>query len=391
MALQDDVQAILDRGVSDGDVVGAVAQVVTGDGTVAAAAAGQRSADPEAGAGEMTIDTVCWIASMTKAITGTAAMQLVEQGRLDLDAPASGVVPSLAEVGVLEGFDDDGQPQVRPARSPITLRHLLTHTAGFGYEFWTEDLLRYQQATGVPSITTCELASLTAPALFDPGERWWYGTNIDFAGRMVEEVSGQRLGDYLDEHVLGPLGMDSTNFRISDDMAARQSAMHARLPDGSLVAIEFGLPPEPEFQMGGGGLYGTVGDYCRFMQMILGRGSRNGARVLQPETVDQMAANSMGDVRVVALPAVIPDLTNEAEFFPGVEKSWGLTFQINEEPLPTGRPAGGLMWAGLANSFFWIDMANQVAGAYISQQLPFADARSYQLYEDIESATYASL
>ncbi len=391
MALQDDVQAILDRGVSDGDVAGAVAQVVSGDGTLAAAAAGQRSADPGAGAGEMTIDTVCWIASMTKAITGTAAMQMVEQGRLDLDAPASGVVPSLAEVGVLEGFDDDGQPQVRPARSPITLRHLLTHTAGFGYEFWTEELLRYQQATGVPSITTCELASLTAPALFDPGERWWYGTNIDYAGLMVEEVSGQRLGDYLDEHVLGPLGMDSTNFRISDDMAARQSAMHARLPDGSLVAIEFGLPPEPEFQMGGGGLYGTVGDYCCFLQMILGRGSRNGAQVLQPETVDQMTANSMGDLRVVALPPVIPDLTNEAEFFPGVEKSWGLTFQINEEPLPTGRPAGGLMWAGLANSFFWIDMANQVAGAYISQQLPFADARSYQLYTDIETATYNSL
>ena len=391
MALQDDVQTILERGVSDGDVVGAVGQVVTGDGTLAAAAAGQRSADPDAGAGAMTLDTVCWLASMTKAITGTAAMQLVEQGRLDLDAPASGVVPSLAEVGVLEGFDDDGQPQVRPARSPITLRHLLTHTAGFGYEFWTEELLRYQQATGVPSVTTCELASLTAPALFDPGERWWYGTNIDYAGLMVQEVSGQRLGDYLDEHVLGPLGMDSTDFRISEDMAARQSAMHARLPDGSLVAIEFGLPPEPEFQMGGGGLYGTVGDYCRFMQMILGRGSRNGARVLQPETVDQMAANSMGDVRVVALPAVIPDLTNEAEFFPGIEKSWGLTFQINEEPLPTGRPAGGLMWAGLANSFFWIDMANQVAGAYISQQLPFADARSYQLYEDIETATYASL
>ena len=391
MALQNDVQAILDRGVSDGDVVGAVAEVVTGDGTLAAAAAGQRSADADAGAGAMTLDTVCWIASMTKAITGTAAMQLVEQGRLDLDAPASGVVPSLAEVGVLEGFDDDGQPQVRPARSPITLRHLLTHTAGFGYEFWTEELLRYQQATGVPSVTTCELASLTAPALFDPGERWWYGTNIDYAGLMVQEVSGQRLGDYLDEHVLGPLGMDSTNFRISEDMAARQSAMHARLPDGSLVAIEFGLPSEPEFQMGGGGLYGTVGDYCRFMQMILGRGSRNGARVLQPETVDQMAANSMGDLRVVALPAVIPDLTNEAEFFPGFEKSWGLTFQINEEPLPTGRPAGGLMWAGLANSFFWIDIANQVAGAYISQQLPFADARSYQLYEDIETATYASL
>jgi len=391
MALQDDVQAILDRGVNDGDVVGAVAQVVTADGVLAAGAAGERSADADAGAGPMTLDTVCWIASMTKAITGTAAMQLVENGQLHLDAPASDVVPGLADVGVLEGFDDDGQPQVRPARTAITLRHLLTHTAGFGYEFWTEELLRYQQATGTPSITTCELASLTAPALFDPGERWWYGTNIDFAGRMVEEVSGQRLGDYLGEHILGPLGMDSTAFPISDDMAARLAAMHARLPDGSLVAIEFGLPPDPEFQMGGGGLYGTVQDYCRFVQMILGRGSRNGARILRPETVDQMTANSMGDIRVVALPAVLPELTNEAEFFPGTEKSWGLTFQINEEPLPTGRPAGGLMWAGLANSFFWIDMANDVGGAYISQQLPFADARSYQLYEDIETATYGSL
>ena len=391
MALQEDVQAILDRGVSDGDVVGAVAQVVTADGVLAAAAAGERSADADAGAGPMTLDTVCWIASMTKAITGAAAMQLVEKGELHLDAPASEVLPGLADVGVLEGFDDDGQPQVRPARAPITLRHLLTHTAGFGYEFWTEDLLRYQQATGTPSVTTCELASLTAPALFDPGERWWYGTNIDFAGRMVEEVSGQRLSDYLDMHILGPLGMDSTAFGARDDMRARQSAMHARLPDGSLVAIEFGLPPEPEFQMGGGGLNGTVEDYCRFLQMMLGRGRRNGTQILRPETVDQMTVNSMGDLRVVALPAVLPELTNEAEFFPGTEKSWGLTFQINEEPLPTGRPAGGLMWAGLANSFFWIDMVNDVAGAYISQQLPFADARSYQLFNDIETATYSSL
>ena len=391
MALQEAVRAILDRGVSDGDVVGAVAQVVTTDGVLAAAAAGERSADAAAGAGPMTLDTVCWIASMTKAITGTAAMQLVERGELALDAPASDVLPSLADVGVLEGFGANGQPQVRPARAPITLRHLLTHTAGFGYEFWTEELLRYQQATGTPSVTTCELAALTAPALFDPGERWWYGTSIDYAGRMVEEVSGQRLSDYFDEYILGPIGMDSTGFRISDDMAARQSAMHARLPDGSLIAIEFGLPPEPEFQMGGGGLYGTVEDYGRFLQMILGRGSLNGARVLSPETVDQMTVNNMGDVRVVALPSAMPDLTNEAEFFPGIDKSWGLTFQINEEPLPTGRPAGGLMWAGMANSFFWIDLANGVAGVYISQQLPFADARSYQLYEDIETAAYSSL
>lgn len=391
MALQADVEAILDRGVSAGDVVGAVAEVVTVDGVLAAAAAGQRSADAAAGAGPMTLDTVCRIASMTKPITSTAAMQLVERGHLHLDTPASDVLPSLAEGGVLEGFDGDGTPRIRPARRPITLRHLLTHTAGFAYGIWSEPMLRYLQAIGRPEIIGGELATTTVPALFDPGERWLYGINLDFVGRMVEEVSGQTLPDYLDQNILGPLGMDSTAFDLTADMQARRSAVHRRLPDGSLETFDFVRPNEQQFRSGGAGLKGTVEDYCRFLQMILGRGSRDGVNVLRPETVDQMTVNNMGDLRVVALPAAMPELTNPAEFFGGVEKSWGLAFQINEEPLPTGRPAGGLMWAGIANSYFWIDMENQVAGAYISQQLPFADARSYRLYEDIETATYGHL
>ena len=391
MALQDDVQAILDRGAGVGDVVGAAAQVVAGDDILAAAAAGERSAEP--GAGPMTLDTVCWIASMTKAITGTAAMQLVERGELLLDEPASSVLPNLAEAGVLEGFDDGGRPVVRPARGPITLRHLLTHTAGFGYQFWNELLLRYQQTTGTHSITSGELVRRAepVPALFDPGERWMYSISIDFVGRMVEQVTGQRLDDYFEEHILGPLGMDSTGFALSDDMRARRAVLHRRLADGSLAVADRAPSPESEHPSGGGGLYSTVEDYCRFLQMILGRGSRDGVEVLRPETVDQMTVNNIGDLRVVALPSAMPELTHDAEFFPGVEKTWGLTFQINQEPLPTGRPAGGLMWAGIANSYFWIDMDNQVAGAYLSQQLPFADARAYQLYTDIETATYDHL
>ena len=390
--LQTEVQGILDRGVGAGDVVGAAAQVVTGDGVLAGAAAGIRSAATAADALPMTLDTVCWIASMTKAITGTAAMQLVERGELHLDEPASSVLPNLADAGVLEGFDRDGQPVVRPARGQISLRHLLTHTAGFGYPYWSEPLLRYHRATGTGSMTSGELvASTTVPALFDPGERWMYGISIDYVGRIVEEVSGRRLDDYFDEHILGPLGMDSTAFSLSDGMQSRLSAVHVRLPDGSLAARDLPRSPEPRFPSGGGGLYSTARDYCRFLQMILGRGSRDGVRVLRPATVDQMTANHIGDLRVVALPSAMPELTNDAEFFPGVRKSWGLTFQINEEPLPTGRPAGGLMWAGIANTFFWVDMDNQVAGAYMSQQLPFADTRSYHLYIDIETATYRSL
>ena len=389
MTLQAEVQDILERGVSAGDVAGAAAQVVTGDGLLAAAAAGSRSA---ATAEPMTLDTVCWIASMTKAVTGTAAMQLVERGELHLDEPASSVLPNLADAGVLEGFDRDGQPVVRPARGQISLRHLLTHTAGFGYQFWSELLLRYHRQTRTDSITSGELvATTTVPALFDPGERWMYGISIDYVGRIVEEVSGQRLDDYFDEHILGPLGMDSTGFSLSDEMRSRLSAVHVRQPDGTLTARDLPRSPEPRFPSGGGGLYSTAQDYCRFLQMILGRGSLNGVRVLRPTTVDQMTANNIGDLRVVALPSAMPELTNDAEFFPGIHKTWGLTFQINEEPLPTGRPAGGLMWAGVANTFFWVDMDNQIAGTYMSQQLPFADVRSYQLYIDIETATYRHL
>ncbi|WP_419838705.1 serine hydrolase domain-containing protein [Candidatus Poriferisodalis sp.] len=388
MSLGDTVQGILDRGVADGDVVGAVARVISADGEICSAAAGTRGADSDV---PMSDDTVCWIASMTKAITGTAAMQLVEQGQLSLDGPGAEVLPLLGELDVLTGFDDDGNPVTRPRNGDITLRHLLTHTAGMGYDIWSPELGQYEEVTGTPGVTECRKETLSIPLLFDPGDRWFYGTGIDCAGQMVEAVSGMSLGEYMSEHIFGPLGMTDTSFKISDDMRARISAMQARMEDGSLVEMPFEIPQEPEFEMGGGGLYSTVDDYCRFLAMMLNGGSLNGNEIVSPETHAQMVTNAMGDLRVTMLPTAIPPYSFDAEFFPGVEKSWGLTFQINEEPAPTGRPAGGLMWAGLANSYFWIDLQNQVAGCYISQQVPFADPRSYGLYEAIETATYNSL
>lgn len=388
MSLTTTVQEILDRGVADGDVAGAVAMIIGPDDTVAEAAAGERTL----GSGQpMTLDTVCWIASMTKAVTGTAAMQLVEQGRLDLDAPASDVIPALGDVEVLDGFDAAGQPLTRPRKGEITLRNLLTHTAGFGYDIWSEDLVRYNEATGTPNITSCEDRALTTPLVNDPGKRWLYGINIDYVGKMVEAVSGQKLGAYFRQHIFEPLGMTSTAFKITDDMRERLAGMHTRTEDGGLEPMEFEIPQDPEFEMGGGGLYSTVVDYCEFLRMFLNHGAVGEERILRPETVDQMTANNMGDIRVEKLHSAIPPYSNDAEFFPGLDKAWGLTFEINTEPAPTGRPAGGVSWAGLANSFYWIDIQNQVAGAYISQLVPFADPRSYQLYYDIESATYDNL
>ena len=388
MALKDSVDGILEAAVSRGDVPGVVAAATTAEGTVYEGGFGERAVGSGAA---MTPDTVGWIASMTKAVTGAAAMQLVEQGKLELDGPASAVIPYLGEVGVLEGFDDDGQPKMRPPKRPVTLRHLLTHTSGYVYEIWNTDILAYQEAKGIPQITSCENAALTTPLLFDPGERWDYGIGIDWAGKMVEAVSGQRLGQYMKENIFDPLGMGDTAFKVSPAMQERLATVHVRGEDGAWMAMEFMVEQDPEFEMGGGGLYSTVGDYLKFIRMILNRGAANGHRVLKPETVDAMSVNSIGDNRVVNLATAMPPYSNDAEFFPGMEKTWGLTFMINNEEAPTGRTAGSLAWAGLANSYFWIDPNKGIGGAYITQVLPFADENSLPLFLDFETAVYRSL
>jgi CubicO group peptidase (beta-lactamase class C family) len=294
MSLQSEADAVLQGAVANGDVPGVVAAATDRDDTIYEAGFGERVI----GSGiAMTTDTVGWIASMTKALTGTAVMQLVEQGRLELDRPAADWVPELSEVQVLEGFADDGQPLTRPPRRPITLRHLLTHTAGFSYEIWCEEIIRYQEAKGIPGIISCQNAALSTPLLFDPGERWEYGINIDWAGKMVEAASGRRLGAYLQEHIFEPLGMRDTAFKLRPDMRARLAKIHQRGDDDGFTALDLEIPQEPEFDMGGGGLYGTVGDYLKFVRLILNRGEADGRQVLRPETVDMMARNQMGECR----------------------------------------------------------------------------------------------
>jgi CubicO group peptidase (beta-lactamase class C family) len=333
----------------------------------------------------MTADTVVWIASMTKAVTGACAMQLVEQGRLSLDAPIATVLPELDKVQVLEGFAPDGTPRLRPARRPITLRHLLTHTAGFVYDIWNPEMGRYLETTGTPSIVSCENAALTIPLLFDPGERWDYGIGIDWAGKAVEAVSGHKLSDYMQQNLLQPLGMKDTGFKIGEAQRQRLAKVHSRTQEG-FVATDLELPQEPEFEMGGGGLYSTASDYLRFTRMIMNKGTLDGTRVLAPETVATMTANAMGNLTCRALKTSAPASSNNVDFIDGMQ--WGLSFLINPQPLPTGRSAGSLAWAGLANSYFWIDPIRQVTGVYATQVLPFFDAKAVQLFQDFETAVY---
>src|SRR5207244_2421313 len=268
----------------------------------------------------MTLDSVVWIASMTKAITATAAMQLVERGKLSLERPASEMVPELTAAKVLEGFDAAGKPRLRAPKRPITLRHLLTHTAGFGYEIWDPAIARYQTATGTPGITTCTNAALTTPLMFDPGDRWEYGISIDWAGKMVEAVSGQRLDRYFQKNIFGPLGMSDTSFKISSSQRARLATVHQRGEGGALAPIEFGLPEDPEFLMGGGGLYGTAGDYLTFAQMIMNGGTHKGAQVLRPETVDLMGRNQIGTLDIPVMKTALAPLSNDRPLLPAVTK-----------------------------------------------------------------------
>jgi methyl acetate hydrolase len=318
-------------------------------------------------------------------------MQLVERGKLALDGPAATVVPELGAAKVLEGFDAAGQPRLRAPKRPITLRHLLTHTAGYGYEIFNAAIAQYQTATGTPGITTCTNAALTTPLLFDPGDRWEYGINIDWAGKMVEAVSGQRLDRYFEQNIFGPLGMRDTSFKLSPSQQSRLASVHQRGADGTLAPIEFGLPQEPEFLMGGGGLYSTAGDYLRFAQMIMRDGALNGAAVLRPETVAQMAQNHIGALEVPPVKSAMPELSNDVELFPGISTKWGLSFVINTQPLPTGRSAGSLAWAGLANTYFWIDRTRRVSGVFLSQVLPFYDAPVVDLLVKFETEVYRAL
>jgi CubicO group peptidase (beta-lactamase class C family) len=380
---------LLKDSVSKGDVPGVVAVATDARGTTYEGGFGKRVLGQPA---EMTPDTVAWMASMTKAITGAAAMQQVERGKIGLDAPAKEVIPYLGEVEVLEGFDAAGKPRTRKPRRDITLRHLLTHTAGFSYDIWDANTGRYIKASGMPARATAKVASLRTPLIFDPGERWEYGINTDWVGRLVEATSGQPLDAYFRDKIFAPLGMKDSGYVTSTEQRARQARLHLRQADGSLQpqALE-AVPVAGEFWSGGGPLYSTGRDYIEFLQMLLHGGSWKGARVLKPETVALMQQNHTGSIPAGILKTQNPNLSNDVDLFPGAQIRWGLGYMLNVGPGPNGRSAGTVSWGGIFNTYYWLDPAKRVTGLIMTQILPFADQRALKLYGQFESAVYEAL
>lgn len=386
--MQNSIDGLLQAAVANGDVPGVTATVARADRLLYTGAFGERELGADA---PMTPDSVLWIASMSKALTAAAAMQLVERGELDLDAPAAEYAPAIGEAQVLEGFDSNGQPQLRAPKTPVTLRHLLTHTSGFSYEIWNPVIAQYQEATGLPGVLGACKNSLKMPLVSDPGERWEYGLSMAWAGQVVEAVSGQKLGDFLQQSLFEPLGMHDTVFKITSSMRERLASMHARGADGALAVFPFEVPQDAQVQMGGEALYSTALDYQRFLRMLLGRGELDGQRVLQAATVASMGQNQMGEINVTDLKTAIPMLSNDTRFFPHMREKWGFSFLINTEQTPQGRSAGSMSWAGLSNCYYWIDPTKNVSGAIYTQIMPFFDAKVVALFREFESAVYTAL
>ena len=379
---------VLRKPIEAGLIPGLVAVAANDRDVIYEGTFGRRAVDqPE----PMTLDSVFRIASMTKAITGTAAMQLVEKGRIGLEQPMGDVLPLVRDVRVLEGFDGDGTPRLRDPKAPVTLRHLLTHTSGYGYDIFNPDLAHYIQITGLPSILTRKNDALRVPLLFDPGSGWEYGIGLDLVGKAIEEVTGEDLESYFRRHILDPLGMRDTGFLLRNDMARRLVGTHIRGPDGKPIAISIEPLEEAEFHTGGAGLFSTAPDYVTFTRMLLAGGSLDGVEVLKPETVKLMSRNAIGDLNVPIVRSNNPALALEVETFPGQIKKWGLTFLINTEDIEGFRSAGSLTWGGVHNTYFWIDLKKRITAVALMQILPIGDPIVQETMIALERALYAAI
>ena len=361
------------------------AMVATPEKIIYSGAFGKR--DSASGVG-VKPDSIFLIASMTKAITTTAALQLVERGMLTLEEPVAKHLPELSKLDVLQGFDKSGKPFLRAASKPVTLKHLLTHTSGFAYDTWDQSMLRYNALPGSPPAGT--VAPLT-PLIFEPGTRWQYGTGLDCTGKLVEKVSGSTLEQYFQRNIFEPLGMNDTSFIVRPEKFDRLVSTYRRQPDGTLKEDPRKLPQPPAAFNGGGGLTSTAPDYVRFMLMILRRGrGGQGQAILQPKTVEIMMSNQIAELSAGKLKSTRPDRSSDVDFHPGVVDKFTYGFLMNPTAYAGGRSAGSLAWAGIENTFYWIDPHRSLCAVVMMQFFPFCDAEAVGLLREFEQAVYAT-
>jgi methyl acetate hydrolase len=334
-------------------------------------------------------DTLFRISSMTKLVTTVAALQQVELDELHLDDPVERYRPEFGALEVLDGFDPDGTPRLRPPKTKATVRQLITHTSGLAYWFWNADIARWERETGAPNTLAGTRRALSAPLVTDPGTRFEYGTSTDWLGRVVEAVSGQPLDDYFAEHIFEPLGMEDTTFAPTPEQRTRLAALHKRTDEG-WKATSVDWVREPEYWSGGHGLYSTPRDYLRFQRMLLEHGELDGAHILDHDTVDAAFTNQIGPLSFPArIASADPQTSVDYELGRGLK--WGLGLLINEEEIPGRRAACSGSWGGIQNTYFWVDHRTGVTGAFYTQVLPFGAPEVRAAYEDFERAVYDAM
>ena len=380
------IDQVLNDAVKSGGVPHVVAIAADRDGVIYQGAAGPRTVGDDEPASP---DTVFRITSMTKMPCTVLALQAIEKGTLDLDAPVVNYCPEFAEVQVLTGFED-GVPQLRPPASQATVKQLITHTSGLGYWFWSGDLVQWEKISGIPNVMAGSRASLRAPMVADPGTAFIYGINTDWLGKVIEAATGLPLDVAMKQNITGPLGMDHTAFIMNDADRANCSPVHVKGEDGQWSSIGEILNQAPEYYAGGHGLYGPPSDYIRFEQALLRGGELDGARILQPETVAKAFRNQIGDLEFPAeIATADPASSGPLALGPGYK--WGYGLLLNTEDQPGRRRAWSGSWAGLCNTHFWVDRMTGICASIYSNFLPFITPEALDLYTDFERALYAAL
>jgi CubicO group peptidase (beta-lactamase class C family) len=367
--------------VTRGDVPGIVALVVDRDRVLYHEAFGKQNVAKSV---PMAKDTIFRIASMTKAITSVGVMQLVEQGKVGLDDEVSKYLPRLKSPEVFSKVDERaGTYQTQPARRPITIRQLLTHTSGIGYSWSDHGLAIAQKKTGATNDSALPLVN-------EPGTQWTYGASTRVLGEVIEKIAGQRIDAYLETHILVPLAMRDTSYTVPADKYSRVVTVHQKA--NNAITETQNPTPIPATIRGDGGLFSTASDYGRFVQMILNRGQLGSARILKESTVAEISRNQTGSVKVRLQPTAD---TLRAKPYPlgAGEDVWGLGFQIAapQTPNPSLRSPGSLSWAGINNTYYWIDPQKQIGAVILMQMLPFYDEAALRVLNGFEERVYRNL
>lgn len=370
------VSSLLGAAVADGLVPGVVAAVADAQACRRLEACGAAATDPWR---PMAADSVFRVASMTKLVTSVAVLELVDEGRVDLDATMADYVPGFVQPEVLDEFDArTGAYTTRPAVRDATVRELLSHTGGYGYWFLHEPL---------------RIASGPEPDLFDPpfliddpGRRFAYSTSTDVAGLLIEPVTGLSLDGFFEQRIFRPLGMGDTGFRLPVD---RERLVHVHRRSGKGFR-QLPLENRDHPVRGGGGLYSTAADYLRLLRCLLRGGELDGTRILSESAVAEISRNQIGDLEASMQRTALADRSNDFIFMDGSQK-FGLGVMIETEQRRGRRAIGSFSWAGIVNTFFWVDPANELAAVLFLQLAPFASRASIDILQRFETAVYEDL